>query len=134
MRIYKPVSWLLSVNSYLWKSAYCYFDTSHLENFLKYIFEMGVNRKFDFWQVWKFCWYLSNAISGGNWLFRWYCFFFQVGLFTPLRTMRKNCGFVLIQYTKNQVIDQNTHVQSDCWFLWSSIPPEGFNGSVRFFK
>ena len=44
-------------------------------------------------------------------------FFFQVGLFTPLQTMRKNCGFALIQYTKNQVIDQNTHVQSDCWFL-----------------
>ena len=38
---------------------------------LKYIFEMGVNRKFDFRQVWKFCWDLSNVISGGNWLFRW---------------------------------------------------------------
>ena len=34
---------------------------------------MGVNRKFDFRQVWKFCWDLSNVISGGNWLFRWDC-------------------------------------------------------------
>ena len=47
---------------------------------------MGVNRKFDFRQVWKFCWDLSNIISGGNWLFRWDCVF-QVGLCTPLRTM-----------------------------------------------
>ena len=36
---------------------------------------MGVNRKFDFRQVWKFCWDLSNVISGGNWLFRWDCVF-----------------------------------------------------------
>ena len=40
-----------------------------------YIFEMGVNRKFDFRQFWKFCWDLSNVISGGNRLFRWGCFF-----------------------------------------------------------
>ena len=48
---------------------------------------MGMNRKFDFRWVWKFCWALSNVISGGNWLFRWNCVFFQVGLCTPLRTM-----------------------------------------------
>ena len=36
---------------------------------------MGVNRKFDFRRVWKFCWDLSNVISGGNWLFRWGCVF-----------------------------------------------------------
>ena len=35
--------------------------------------------------VWKFCWDLSNIISGGNWLFRWDCFL--VGLCTPLRSM-----------------------------------------------
>ena len=40
-----------------------------------YLFEMGVNRKFDFRQIWKFCWGLSNVISGGNWLFRWDCVF-----------------------------------------------------------
>ena len=33
------------------------------------------NRKFDFRQIWKFCWGLSNVISGGNWLFRWDCVF-----------------------------------------------------------
>ena len=47
---------------------------------------MGVNRKFDFWRVWKFCWDLINVISGGNWLFRWDCVF-QVGLCNSLRTM-----------------------------------------------
>ena len=36
---------------------------------------MGVNRKFDFRRFSKFCWDLSNAISGGNWLFRWDCVF-----------------------------------------------------------
>ena len=36
---------------------------------------MGVNRKFDFRRVWKFCWDLSNVISDGNWLFRWDCVF-----------------------------------------------------------
>ena len=46
---------------------------------------MGVNRKFDLRRVWKFCWDLSNVISGGNWLFRWDCIF-SVGLCTPLRT------------------------------------------------
>ena len=41
-----------------------------LKTFLKYIFEVGVNRKFDFRWVGMFCWDLSNVISGGNWLFR----------------------------------------------------------------
>ena len=36
---------------------------------------MGVNRKFDFRPVWKFCWDLSTVISGGNWLFKWDCVF-----------------------------------------------------------
>ena len=49
--------------------------SSHLENILKYVFEMGVNRKFDFRRIWKFCSGLINVISGGNWLFRWDCFF-----------------------------------------------------------
>ena len=47
---------------------------------------MEVNRKFDFRRVWKFCWDLSNVISGGNWLFRSDCVF-QVGLCTRLRTI-----------------------------------------------
>ena len=36
---------------------------------------MRVNRKFDFRSVLKFCWDLSNVISGGKWLFRWDCVF-----------------------------------------------------------
>ena len=40
-----------------------------------YIFEVGVNRKFDIRWVRKFCWDLSNVLSGGNWLFRWDCVF-----------------------------------------------------------
>ena len=75
MRIYKPVSWLVSINAYHWKSACC---------FLKHIFEMGVNRKFDFRWVWKFCWDLSNVTSSGNWLFRWDCIFFFRWDFVPL--------------------------------------------------
>ena len=47
---------------------------------------MGVNRKFDFWQVCKFRWDLSNTSSGGNWLFKW-DYVFQVELCTPLLTM-----------------------------------------------
>ena len=33
-------------------------------------------RKFDFWQVRKFCYDLSNVISGGNQFFKWDFFFF----------------------------------------------------------
>ena len=74
---YKPVSWLVSINAYQWKSVYCLLECSHLKNFLKHIFEMGVNRIFDFRWVWKFCCDLSNVISGKNWLFRWDCVFFR---------------------------------------------------------
>ena len=38
-----------------------------------------MNKKFDFRRLCRFCWDLSNVISGGNWLFRW-AVFFQVGL------------------------------------------------------
>ena len=34
-----------------------------------YVLEVGVNRKFDFRPVWKFCWDLSNVISGGKCVF-----------------------------------------------------------------
>ena len=54
---------MVSINVYQWKSAYCLYDSSHLENFLKYV---GVNKKFDFRWNWKFCWDLSNVIPGGN--------------------------------------------------------------------
>ena len=50
-------------------------NVTPVKNLLRYIFKMGVNNKFDFRRVWKFCWDLSNAISGGNWLFRWDCVF-----------------------------------------------------------
>ena len=61
----------------------------NIENFFKYIFEMGVNRKFDFRRNLKFCWDLSNAISGGN-RFLGGTVLFQVGLFNPLRTVFLN--------------------------------------------
>ena len=49
MKTYKPsVSWLVSINANQLKSAYCRLDSSHLENFFKHIFEMGINRKLDF--------------------------------------------------------------------------------------
>ena len=41
----------------------------------KHIHDMGMNRKFDFRQDGKFCWDLSDGISGGNWLIRWDCIF-----------------------------------------------------------
>ena len=66
----------------LWKCQYCliiikwnlerfalmftFLDSSHHENYLKHIFEMGVNRKFDFRWDWKFCWDFSNIFSGGT--------------------------------------------------------------------
>ena len=50
---------------------------------------MGVNRKFDFRRNLKFCWDLSNAISGGNW-FLGGTVLFQVGLCNPLRTVFLN--------------------------------------------
>ena len=43
---------------------------------------MGVNRKLDFSWDWKFCWDLSNVISGRNWFFRW-DFGFSKGIFYP---------------------------------------------------
>ena len=74
----------------LWKLQYCLImiwnlekfvvlfvsrDSSRLENFLEHIFKMVVNSKLDFRWGWKFYWDLRNAISGGNWLFRWDCIF-----------------------------------------------------------
>ena len=41
-------------------------DSSHHENYLKHIFEMGVNRKFDFRWDWKFSWDFSNVFLGGT--------------------------------------------------------------------
>ena len=59
---------MIGINKYI--SVKVWLDSSHLENFLKHVFKMRVNWKFDFRQDWKFCWDLSNANSGGNWLFR----------------------------------------------------------------
>ena len=52
---------------------------------MKHIFEMGVIRKFDFRQDWKFCWDLSNVISGRNWLFM--CRVFFKWYFIPFRKL-----------------------------------------------
>ena len=45
---------------------------SSWKHFEVYIWD---NRKFDFRRIWKFCWGLSNVISGENWLFRCDCVF-----------------------------------------------------------
>ena len=59
--------------------TYSIFRQSWLQSSWKlseaYIREMGVNKKFDFRRDWKFCWNLSNIISGGT-------VFFQVELGT----------------------------------------------------
>ena len=64
---------MIGINKYI--SVKVWLDSSHLENFLKHVFKMRVNWKFDFRRDWKFCWDLSNANSGGNWLFRSDCVF-----------------------------------------------------------
>ena len=46
------------------------------------MFEMIVNRKLDFSWGWKFCWDLSNVISGRNWLSRG-DFVLSSGTFNP---------------------------------------------------
>ena len=43
---------------------------------------MGVNKRLGFSWDWKFCWDLSNVISGRNWLFRW-DLVFSSGSFYP---------------------------------------------------
>ena len=75
MRIYKLVSRLVAITACQWKSVYWQPDSSHLENLLKYIFEIGVNKNFDLRWVRKFFWDLSNVISGANWFFKWDCAF-----------------------------------------------------------
>ena len=67
-------------------------DSSHLENFLKHIFVLGMNRKLDFRQDWKFCWNLIIAIEGGNWLFRLDCGF----SFGTLYPSARSCSCKLI--------------------------------------
>ena len=51
---------------------------------------MIVNKKLDFSWDWKFCWDLSNVISGRNWLFRRY-FVFSSRTFYP----SANCDYHL---------------------------------------
>ena len=123
MRTYKPsVSWLLKINSCQWKSAYCWLDSSHLKNFSKHIFEVEVNRKFDFSLNWKFCCDLSNVISGGNWLFLNWNFFCLEELWLSSRLkqnmLKKTCtpNFFTIK-TVFCLVKQNFNN-----FLWQLFP------------
>ena len=69
---------------------------------MKHIFEMEVNRKFDFRWDWKFCWDLSNVISGENWLFieKWDCDFFRTDfvllceLWIKCRSIWRSCRWL----------------------------------------
>ena len=58
MRMYKPSTSYMSIS----KSLPIVFDSSHLEHFLKHIFEMGVNRKFDLGGTESF----AGSKSGGT--------------------------------------------------------------------
>ena len=70
---------------------------------------MGVNRKFDFRQAWKFRWDLSNVISGG-------IVFFWGGTCTPLWTM------VISTHDGYQFITSNyVEIESILFFEFISI-------------
>ena len=66
---------------------------------LKYILEMEVRLD------WHFCWDLSNAISGGNWLFKW-DFAFSGGTLYPSANYEtcpqntENAGNELVSFDK----------------------------------
>ena len=66
---------------------------------------MGVNRKFYFRQVWKFCRDLSNVISGGNWLFRWDCSFSGGTLYPSANYIK--------------ILLKSKDIPSFKWFEWS---------------
>ena len=57
---------------------------------------MGVNRKFGFTQNGKFCWDLSNAISGGNGLFRWDCVFPGGTLYPSVNYVYYICRYIFV--------------------------------------
>ena len=101
-------------------------DPSHLGNPLKHIFEMGVNRKFDFIQDWKFCLDLSNGnwlFSGtlypsANYLFRLICPF-EVEEFVTMKrcllnTLLSICSY--IKCNKNWVINKHINLEVSVQF------------------
>ena len=137
MRIYKHVGWLVSTSAYQWKSAYCWLV---IKNLLKYIFEIGVNRNFDFRRVWKFCWALSNAISGGNWLLSWDCVFLGGTLYPSVNYGGK--GQKMVQNDKTKLshsvsqelysYDFGIHVQITTEFILKYFCVMGHNILTKF--
>ena len=71
-----------------------------LKTFLKYIFEMGLKRKFDFRRVWKFCWGLSNVISGDNRFSGWDCVF-SGGILYPSANYELTWHIYHLSFEKN---------------------------------
>ena len=59
------------------------------------------NRKFDFRRVWKFCWGLSNVISGDNWLSRWDCVF-SGGILYPSSNYELTWHIYHLSFEKNE--------------------------------
>ena len=83
---------------------------------------MEVNRKFDFWRVWKFCWDLSNVISGGNWLFKWDCVFFKWD-FVPLCELWAMSPKKYFQKLRFQKKDKKR--------VWPYLGDRIYNGGVK---
>ena len=73
---------------------------------------MTVNRRSDFRQFWKFCWDLSDVISGGNWLFGW-DYVFSGGTLHP----SANYGFC------NSLLWHECYIQTEIVFQWSFLKP-----------
>ena len=89
---------------------------------------MGVNRKFDFRQVWGFCWDFRNFISGGNWLFRCDCVFSGGTLYPSANYGNQNLKLlVLLSYSGglkvrshliNWFLSRITYVKP--WTIWKN--------------
>ena len=81
----KPLLWEC-INKWECKSFVIWLVSINVYHFLKRIFKMGVDRKFDSRWNWKICWDLMPfQLEISSWkLVR---LFFQVGLRTPLQTM-----------------------------------------------
>ena len=98
-----------------------------VKNLLRYIFKMGVNRKFDFRWVWKFCWDLSNVISGGNWVFRWDCVFSGGTLYPSANyascisytaCISKFVKFFLIVFSFRKSTNFIIWLKENFWYKW----------------
>ena len=100
----------------LWKCQYCSImiwnlemfvvlfgslDYNYLDKFLKHIFEMGVNRKSDFMQDWKFCFVLFLFLFFFLHFFNWHSLY-----------ARLNCHYMAWSYKKKKHKNINSNSKS----------------------